>query len=177
MTLRALTAVMALLLGFWGVSARSSTWLDADFYRAPAADAPAPAGSARAYAPELEPLGIAMAAPATDLETLMSRDFASDGGRNLTAMTRWAWSKVYAVPMQPVLAPNAIDDVDRLAGECLESPIDFIVRWHVAAPLKQRFLRVADITQVAGRLGPPERAGQCRAGAALSAVFVRVRFR
>ena len=41
---------------------------------------------ASAYAPELRLLGVAAAAPATDLATLMSDDLNSIGGKNITAM-------------------------------------------------------------------------------------------
>src|SRR5262249_22535089 len=39
------------------------------------------------YAPELTLVGVAAAAPATDLATLMKDDANTTGGRNLTAMT------------------------------------------------------------------------------------------
>lgn len=103
---------------------------------------------ARTYAPELELAGVALAAPATDLATLIREDLPTDGGRNLTAMTLWAWSQVFGASLQGIIDPGARPVVDQLAGECLESIADFLVRRHVAAPLKQRFLRVADITAV-----------------------------
>jgi dipeptidyl aminopeptidase/acylaminoacyl peptidase len=45
---------------------------------------------AKAYAPELELLGVAAAAPATDLVTLMNEDIDTVGGKNITAMTLWS---------------------------------------------------------------------------------------
>jgi Secretory lipase len=42
---------------------------------------------AKSYAPELDLLGFAAAAPATDLVTLMNDDIDSVGGKNITAMT------------------------------------------------------------------------------------------
>ena len=47
---------------------------------------------AKSYAPELQLVGVAAAAPATDLATLMTDDLNSVGGRNLTAMTMWSWA-------------------------------------------------------------------------------------
>jgi pimeloyl-ACP methyl ester carboxylesterase len=44
------------------------------------------------YAPELDLRGVAAAAPATDLETLLRDDLATAGGRNVTAMTLWSSS-------------------------------------------------------------------------------------
>lgn len=103
---------------------------------------------AAGYAPELDLLGVAAAAPATDLRALLRADAGTAGGRNLTAMALWSWSRVFDQPLTQVVDPAAITAVDRLASECLESIADFIVRRHTAAPLAQRFLEVADITGV-----------------------------
>ena len=61
----------------------------------------------RSYAPELTLLGVAAAAPATDLGALMQADMNTFGGRNITAMTLWSWSKVYGAPIDDVIAPAA----------------------------------------------------------------------
>jgi len=47
---------------------------------------------AKSYAPELDVLGVAAAAPATDLVRLMNEDIDSVGGKNITAMTLWSCS-------------------------------------------------------------------------------------
>jgi acetyl esterase/lipase len=94
------------------------------------------------YAPELELLGLAAAAPATDLATLMTDDLNTTGGRNLTAMTVWSWSRVYNAAMDSVVAPAVMPVVDRLAEECIESPFDILIRARTAAPLAQEFLTV-----------------------------------
>ncbi len=49
----------------------------------------------KTYAPELRLVGVAAAAPATDLATLMTDDLNTSGGRNLAAMTVWSWARVY----------------------------------------------------------------------------------
>ena len=54
---------------------------------------------AQGYAPELTLLGVAAAAPATDLVTLMNDDINSVGGKNITAMTLWSWHRVYDAPI------------------------------------------------------------------------------
>jgi len=58
---------------------------------------------ARTYAPELALLGVAAAAPATDLATLMNDDIDSVGGRNITAMTLWSWQRIYGAPMDKIV--------------------------------------------------------------------------
>jgi hypothetical protein len=92
------------------------------------------------YAPELKLLGVAAAAPATDLATLMTDDLNSTGGRNLTAVTVWSWSRVYGAPVDSIVASSAVPTIDRLAEECIESPFDIFRRVRTATPLAQEFL-------------------------------------
>ena len=101
---------------------------------------------AASYAPELHLAGVAAAAPATELGPLMRDDESSPGGKNLLAMTLWSWSRVYGAPLDSVVDPAAIPEIDRLAGICLESPIDIRPRKQVAQALEQRFLSTPDLT-------------------------------
>ena len=90
---------------------------------------------AKTYAPELDLVGVAAAAPATELAKLMTEDLNSNGGRNLTAMTLWSWARVFGAPIERAVEPAAIPVVNRLAGECIESIYDMIVRQRTARPL------------------------------------------
>lgn len=99
---------------------------------------------ANAYAPELKLLGVAAAAPATDLVKLMSDDINTIGGKNITAMTLWSWHRVYGVAIDNVVDPRAMPAIDRLAQECIEGPFDLIVRQRTGRPLEQYFLTVQD---------------------------------
>src|SRR5271168_3869755 len=103
---------------------------------------------ARSYAPELHLVGVAAAAPATSLVTLMGDDFKTSGGKNLTAMTLWSWSRVFGAPIDKVVLPEAIPTVDQLAGECIESIFDIVARRQTEKPLEQHFLSVANIATV-----------------------------
>ncbi len=96
------------------------------------------------YAPELRLLGVAAAAPATDLATLMTDDLNTSGGRNLTAMAVWSWQRVYGAPMDRIIAPGAVPTVNRLAGECIESLFDILERDTTSKPLAREFLAVAN---------------------------------
>ena len=102
---------------------------------------------ARIYAPELQLVGVAAAAPATDLAALLKADFDTTGGRNLAAMTLWSWARIYNAPIDTVLDPVAIPTVNRLAGECLESIYDILVRRQTERPLEKHFLRVDNFAQ------------------------------
>jgi acetyl esterase/lipase len=97
---------------------------------------------AKSYAPDLQLVGIAAAAPATELAVLMADDLDSNGGRNLTAMTLWSWQRVYDAPMERVVEGAAIPVVNRLAEECIESPYDLVVRQRTASSLEKTFLSV-----------------------------------
>jgi acetyl esterase/lipase len=97
---------------------------------------------AESYAPDLKLVGVAAAAPATELATLMTADLDSNGGRNLTAMTLWSWARVFGAPMERVVEAVAIPVVNRLADECIESIYDFLLRQKTSRPLAQTFLSV-----------------------------------
>src|SRR3984957_20582326 len=77
---------------------------------------------AKTYAPELDLLGVAAAAPATDLAMLMNEDIDSVGGKNITAMTLWSWQRVFDAKMDKVVDPRAMPAIDQLARECIEGP-------------------------------------------------------
>jgi acetyl esterase/lipase len=95
---------------------------------------------AKTYAPELDLLGVAAAAPATDLATLMNEDIDSVGGKNITAMTLWSWQRVFDANMDKVIDPRAKPAIDRLAQECIEGPFDLRRRQLTEQPLEQYFL-------------------------------------
>ncbi len=105
------------------------------------------AGAAAAgYAPELRIAGVAAAAPATDLKVLVEEDIASTGGKNLLAMTLWSWQRVFGAPLDEVVMADADDTVERLAADCLETPLDIRRRLKLGRLLERAFLKVPDVT-------------------------------
>ena len=103
---------------------------------------------AKTYAPELSLLGVAAAAPATDLAALMTADLDTAGGRNLTAMTIWSWAGVFGAPMRSVVEPAAMPIVDALANQCIEGAFDLYVREKMSAPLARIFLSVKNLATI-----------------------------
>jgi acetyl esterase/lipase len=95
---------------------------------------------AKDYAPELDLLGVAAAAPATDLTTLMNEDIDTVGGKNITAMTLWSWQRVFDAKMTRIVDPRALPAIDQLATECIEGPFDIRMRQRTEQPLEQYFL-------------------------------------
>lgn len=107
------------------------------------------AGIAASYLPESTLVGVAVAAPATALDTLLRDDAGSDGGRNITAMTLWSWHRVYGLPLDDVLQPSAAPSMNALAAECIETAYDLVERKWSGRRLKRQFLSVPDIAAVA----------------------------
>jgi acetyl esterase/lipase len=95
---------------------------------------------AKSYAPELRLVGVAAAAPATDLKTLLSDDIATAGGRNLTAMTFYSWSRVFDAPIDTIVDASAMPAMNALSNECIESLFDIIERRYTERPLAKAFL-------------------------------------
>jgi pimeloyl-ACP methyl ester carboxylesterase len=103
---------------------------------------------AESYAPELNLVGVAAAAPASDLTTLINDDLGTLGGKNIAAMTLWSWARVYGAPIEKVVVPAAMPVIDRLAEECLESTFDLWERRNTETSLEQGFLSVSSPTAV-----------------------------
>lgn len=103
---------------------------------------------AKEYAPDLKIVGVAAAAPATELGKLMEDDLHTSGGKNLLAMTLWSWNRVFDAPIDQVVEADALPAVDRLASICLDSLLDILPRQQVGKDLDKSFLKVDDITQL-----------------------------
>ena len=100
---------------------------------------------AQRYAPSLDLVGIAVAAPATDLATLMKDDLGTGGGNNITAMTLWSWSRIYGAPMTQVVTPAAVPMINALAGLCIERWFDVLTRRGPTLDLEKSFLSVDNL--------------------------------
>jgi acetyl esterase/lipase len=100
------------------------------------------------YAPDLKLVGVAAAAPATDLRTLMNDDLGTSGGNNITAMTLWSWARVYHAPIASAVKPEAMPVVDTLAGECIERWFDVFRRLKPTRALGKGFMRADDLASL-----------------------------
>jgi acetyl esterase/lipase len=100
------------------------------------------------YAPELKLVGIAVAAPATDLGTLLADDRGTTGGTNITAMTLWSWSRVYGAPLASVVTPQGMSAMGALASRCIERYFDVMTRRGPTRALARSFLKVDNVSDV-----------------------------
>jgi len=95
-----------------------------------------------ALAPELKLVGVAAAAPATDLARLLQADLDSRLGKVLAAEAVWSWSKVFGTPMSAVLHPDAIPVVDRVAADCIRDGGEGLTAFSDSLALRDGFLTV-----------------------------------
>lgn len=101
---------------------------------------------AKSYAPELHLVGVAAAAPATNLVDLFTADRNTQSGRSLTSMTVLSWSRVFGLPLANLVETSAERQFERLASDCIESISDFIREDQDEHALAREFLKVDPIT-------------------------------
>ncbi|MDR6972677.1 alpha/beta fold hydrolase [Leifsonia shinshuensis] len=90
------------------------------------------------YAPELDVRGVAVAAPATDLASLLRADIGDISGVSIGSYAFAAYSDVYDVPLDGILTPQAIAALPAINDRCLITQNSALHK--VAAPLVGRFL-------------------------------------
>lgn len=101
---------------------------------------------AASYAPELQLVGVAAAAPATYLGELFRADRGSVGGNTLTAMVILSWSTVFNIPVDSVVLPSATRSFEAVARTCIERITELLRLQDVEAPLQRAFLKVDPTT-------------------------------
>lgn len=97
---------------------------------------------APSYAPELKLVGVAAAAPATELRDLLQHDIGGVAGNVLAAMAVVSWSQVYAsqgLTQSQMLNTAAIPSARLIADNCIESSDQLLVDLPSAEVLKVGF--------------------------------------
>jgi fermentation-respiration switch protein FrsA (DUF1100 family) len=100
---------------------------------------------ASSYAPGLHLVGVAAAAPPTDLGPELQHP-SSNSGRVLTAYVYATWSKLYHVSMTPVIAPQAVPLVVKAATKCINSVGQYLIAARAGAALKKSFIAQDPLT-------------------------------
>jgi acetyl esterase/lipase len=103
------------------------------------------------YAPELKLVGIAAAAPATDLVDLFKAQLGSITGDSFIAMALLSWSRTYKLPLESVLIAGAKASFEKVAASCIQSIPQMLKLLQRARPLKREFLKVDPTTLPAWR--------------------------
>lgn len=94
------------------------------------------------YAPELKLLGVAAAAPATNLVDLFRADRTTASGRSLTAMAVLSWTRVFGFPLETFVEKRTVPRFEALASDCIETIEDFIKESDDQKALARSFLKV-----------------------------------
>jgi len=97
------------------------------------------------YAPELKIVGVAAAAPATDLAALLKQDLGTDGGNNLAALALWSWSHTYGADYSAIIDPSAQAPIEAIAQTCIDSLFKSPAKKRATQSLRLHFLSVPDI--------------------------------
>ena len=97
---------------------------------------------ARSYAPELELVGIAAAAPATDLIALFDADRNSPGGAYLSALALWSWSRIYNHPLSQTVVPSKMRTFEAAATDCIQDLGEFLKENRMAKRLGSDFMKI-----------------------------------
>ncbi len=111
---------------------------------------------ARTYAPELDLVGIAAAAPASELAQLFDDDLTTTAGQVLTALSLWSWSRVYDTSLSSVVQARAIKPVGEIGGQCVSGFTDLLVDASAYGQIAAGFLK-GDPTRIAPWSGYLER--------------------
>lgn len=99
------------------------------------------------YAPDLSLLGVAAAAPATELAQLLRDDINTPGGKAFSALALLSWSNVYGLDLSTVIASKAMAGTHLIGDTCMTSPLGLMVDALGLRMLPSDFLR-ADPTRV-----------------------------
>ena len=103
---------------------------------------------AASYAPDLNLVGVATAAPATYLIELFETDISTPMGKEMTAMGLYAWTKLYNKPISGLIESAAMAPFYELAHDCIESVLELAALGRAEKPLEWTpFLKV-DPTEI-----------------------------
>jgi pimeloyl-ACP methyl ester carboxylesterase len=94
------------------------------------------------YAPDLRILGVAAAAPATELGKLFEDDLTSAAGKILTAMTLYAWHELYGFSLADAVRPEDAGDVERIGRTCVDYLLGDLEDLEAERPLGHKFLKL-----------------------------------
>ncbi len=100
---------------------------------------------AKSYAPELELVGVAAAAPATNLVELFKDD--ADTEQDLISMALLAWARLYNIPPSRLVKPQMMAAFNKTARGCLTSIAQFETLEDNVKPLQKGQWLKADPTE------------------------------
>lgn len=97
---------------------------------------------AAGYAPELDLVGVAAAAPATDLTALFAENVGTTFGDVLAAYALKSWQEYYGITLDGIVSDQALPVIDRIADQCIQNERQMLAVVPEAELLKIRFLEM-----------------------------------
>ncbi|MGE3872108.1 MAG: alpha/beta fold hydrolase [Parvibaculaceae bacterium] len=98
------------------------------------------ASLAKTYAAELVLVGVAAAAPATDLGALLDDDIDTIPGRILAAMTLLSWSRMFGLPLDGLVNETTLEIVQHIDKHCVDNLSGQLGALSAEQDLGKRFL-------------------------------------
>ncbi|MBL8908335.1 MAG: alpha/beta fold hydrolase [Rhizobiales bacterium] len=98
------------------------------------------AALAKRYAPEHPLVGVAVAAPATELGVLLDDDVSTTDGKILSAMALLSWSKLYGVPLEPLVTPHVVKVMELIDSNCVDKVGSAIKALDAEGTMGEKFL-------------------------------------
>jgi acetyl esterase/lipase len=80
--------------------------------------------TALSYAPELELVGLAAAAPVTDIAAMYEASSGDESGRALISMIIRSWTRVFDLPLDGIVRPEASAHFESFATDCIQTMAD-----------------------------------------------------
>lgn len=81
---------------------------------------------APSYASDLELLGVAAIAPASELAALLEADLATPAGKAFAGLALLSWSRIYGADLGSVIEPRAVAGLELVADNCMNSPLGLL---------------------------------------------------
>lgn len=81
---------------------------------------------AESYAPDLTLLGVAAAAPASELAQLLEADVSTPAGKAFTGLALLSWSRVYGLDLRTIFDRKAVGPMQAIGNSCMNSPLGLL---------------------------------------------------
>ncbi|CAN5479531.1 hypothetical protein BH23ACT3_BH23ACT3_03160 [soil metagenome] len=92
------------------------------------------------YAPELDLVGVAAAAPATNLTALFQENVGTTFGDVLAAYALASWRDFYGIELDDIVADQALPVIERIADQCIQNETQMLAVVPEAELLTIQFL-------------------------------------
>lgn len=97
---------------------------------------------ARSYAPELSLVGIAAAAPPTNLIAIFNAEKNTASGVYLSTLALWSWSRIFDQPLDKSVYASKLKAFEATASECIMDLGQWLATVKAEKPLRGGFFKI-----------------------------------